>query len=286
MTGYGKATGTYGARRYTVELRSLNGKQLDLSVRMPSVFREHEMSLRKQLAAELERGKSDLTLSYEMDPGEARQALNAPVIAAYLDQIRAIAATHDLPQGDWLTPILRLPDVVQQPQDTLDEAEWAFLSDLVAQAIAAFNGFREQEGATIAADFTERIATIAALEAGLDDLLTARIARVKARMQQHLDEALERARVDANRFEQEVLFYLEKMDVSEERQRLRAHLSHFTEILEGPSGQGKKLGFIAQEIGREINTLGSKANDSEIQRRVVAMKDELEKIKEQVLNAL
>jgi uncharacterized protein (TIGR00255 family) len=286
MTGYGKASGTIGSRRYTVEIRSLNGKQLDLSVRMPSAFREREMDLRKLVGTELVRGKSDLTISYEQDEGEARNQVNEPVVRAYIDQIRSIARTEDVAIGDPIAAALRLPDAVQQAREEVNESTWAALDALVAEALAAFNEFREQEGRVLETDFRQHLTSIASVEAGLDGLLEARLDRVKSRIYAHLEEAMQRGRIDENRFEQEVLFYLEKMDVSEERVRLRAHLALFHEILDGESGQGKKLGFVAQEIGREVNTLGSKANDAEIQRLVVGMKDDLEKIKEQVLNVL
>ncbi len=286
MTGYGKATGTIGNRRYTVEIRSLNGKQLDLSVRMPSAFREWEMALRKRVGAELIRGKSDLSISYEQDEAETRSQLNGPVLRAYLEDMRLLAQIEELPLVDPIGAALRLPDVVRQAKDEVDESTWSALDALVAEALAAFNAFREQEGRALEADFRQHLGSIAAVEADLDPLLDARLERVKSRIHSHLEDVMQRGRIDENRFEQEVLFYVEKMDVSEERVRLRAHLALFHEILEGEAGQGKKLGFVAQEIGREVNTLGSKANDAEIQRLVVGMKDDLEKIKEQVLNVL
>ena len=286
MTGYGKATGTIGNRRYTVEIRSLNGKQLDLSVRMPSAFREREMALRKQVGAELIRGKSDLSISYEQDEGESRSQLNGPVLRGYLEELRLLAQLEELPLVDPIGSALRLPDAVQLAKEEVDEQTWSALDALVQEALAAFNAFREQEGRALEADFRQHLASIAAVEADLDPLLEARLERVKSRIHTHLEDVMQRGRIDENRFEQEVLFYVEKMDVSEERVRLRAHLALFNEILEGAPGQGKKLGFVAQEIGREVNTLGSKANDAEIQRLVVGMKDDLEKIKEQVLNVL
>lgn len=286
MTGYGKATGTIGTRRYTVEIRSLNGKQLDLSVRMPSAFRDREMDVRKRVGTDLVRGKSDLIIQYEQEGGEQRNQLNEPVLRAYLAQMRDLASSESLPPGDFLGAALRLPDSVHQAKEEADDATWSAVAALVEEALAAFNAFREQEGRALEADFRAHLASIAAVDAGLDGLLSARLDRVKSRIHAHLEEAMQRGRIDENRFEQEVLFYLEKMDVSEERVRLRAHLALFEEILSAPPGQGKKLGFVAQEIGREVNTLGSKANDAEIQRLVVGMKDDLEKIKEQVLNVL
>lgn len=287
MTGYGKAHATAGPRRYTIELRSLNGKQLDLSVRMPSRLREREMELRKELSKGLVRGKVDLTINYETETPEGR-ALNEPLIGAYLDVLERIAAGRGYGKDvSLLDTAMRLPDTISTSAEAFDEEEWKVLEGAVGEALKAFQAYREQEGATLDADFRERVARISSWEAGLDDLLEARITRVRERIQGHLEEAMERSRIDENRFEQEVLFYLEKMDVTEERVRLKAHCAYFLEMLEAAeSGQGKKLGFIAQEMGREINTLGSKANDADIQRIVVGMKDELEKIKEQVLNVL
>ena len=293
MTGYGKATVTIGSRRYTAELRSLNGKQLDLNIRMPQAFRENEMKLRKSLAASLVRGKSDMILSYESDAADNRE-LNGPLIRHYLDQLEAISEErghgnskegHSEYAG-LIGAVMRLPDTIQQSKDEFDEAEWSAVLDLIGAATEQFLSFRNQEGATMETDFRQRVKTILALESDLDPLLTARIERVRSRIRSNFDEIRERGRIDENRFEQEVLFYIEKMDVSEERVRLKAHCQYFLDMLDAEVGQGKKLGFIAQEMGREINTLGSKANDAEIQRFVVQMKDELEKIKEQVLNVL
>ena len=287
MTGYGKAHATAGPRRYTIELRSLNGKQLDLSVRMPSRLREREMELRKELSKGLMRGKVDLAINYETETPEGR-TLNEPLIGAYLDVLERIAASRGyVNDAGLLDTAMRLPDTISASAEAFDEAEWKILEGAVGEALQSFQAYRKQEGATLEADFRERVARISDWEAGLDGLLEARITRVRERIQGHLEEAMERTRIDENRFEQEVLFYLEKMDVTEERVRLKAHCAYFLEMLEAPeAGQGKKLGFIAQEMGREINTLGSKANDADIQRIVVGMKDELEKIKEQVLNVL
>lgn len=288
MTGYGKATTTVGPRRFTIELRSLNGKQLDLGIRMPSRLREREMSLRKDLAGVLGRGKADLTISYETDAAEGR-ALNEPLIHGYLAALEKLASErgYEQPGAGLLDVAMRLPDTVATSQEAFDEEEWKEVRKAIDQAVASFQDYRMQEGATLAADFEARVGRIAGMEAGLTPLLEARIERVRDRIRHHLDEAIDRSRIDENRFEQEVLFYLEKMDVTEERVRLKAHCDYFLEMLgSAEAGQGKKLGFIAQEMGREINTLGSKANDADIQRIVVGMKDELEKIKEQVLNVL
>ena len=286
MTGYGKATATIGSRRYVAELRSLNGKQLDLNIRMPQAFRENEMDLRKSLAASIVRGKSDMTLHYESDSADQRE-LNGPLIRHYLDQLEAISEERGFEKdGRLLETVMRMPDTIQQSKEEYEKAEWIALVELIESATAQFIAYRNQEGATMEVDFRERVVRILSLESDLDPLLTARIDRVRSRIQSNFEEIKDRGRLDENRFEQEVLFYIEKMDVSEERVRLKAHCQYFMDMLNTEVGQGKKLGFIAQEMGREINTLGSKANDAEIQRFVVQMKDELEKIKEQVLNVL
>ena len=286
MTGYGKAEGAVGSRKYTVEVRSLNGKNLDLSVRMPSVLKEKEMELRKQLGARIVRGKSDVAIHFEADAAEARHELNGPVIEKYVAALRALAGKTDQPTGNLLSTAVRFPDAMQTSREAFDHEAWEGIHALVVEAADQFDAFRDTEGATLHADFSARLDTIDALEASLDPLLDARLKRVRERIRTNLEETVDRAALDEGRFEQEVLYYIEKMDVSEERTRLRAHIVYFRDIMNTGSAQGKKLGFVSQEMGREINTLGSKANDAELQRIVVQMKDELEKIKEQVLNVL
>ena len=286
MTGYGKAEGAVGSRKYTVEVRSLNGKNLDLQVRMPSVLKEKEMDLRTELGARIVRGKSDLAIHFEADASETRHELNGPAIRQYVKELEALAVETGQPTGNLLATAVRFPDAMQSSKENFDDEAWKGIHALVQEATANFDAFRDTEGATLEADFTQRLNTIAGLEAGLDPLLEARIQRVRDRIRTNLEETIDRAALDEGRFEQEVLYYIEKMDVSEERTRLTAHIAYFREIMENDEHQGKKLGFVAQEMGREINTLGSKANDAELQRIVVQMKDELEKIKEQVLNVL
>ena len=286
MTGYGKAEGAVGSRKYTVEVRSLNGKNLDLSVRMPSVLKEKEMELRKELGARIVRGKSDVAIHFEADAAEARHELNGPVIEKYVDALRALAERTDQPTGNLLSTAVRFPDAMQTSREAFDHEAWNGIHALVLEAADQFEGFRDTEGATLHADFSARLDTIDGLEASLDPLLDARLNRVRERIRTNLEETVDRTALDEGRFEQEVLYYIEKMDVSEERTRLRAHIVYFRDIMNTGTAQGKKLGFVSQEMGREINTLGSKANDAELQRIVVQMKDELEKIKEQVLNVL
>lgn len=286
MTGFGKAEGVIGNRKYSVEVRSLNSKQFDLNLRMPSVFREKEMGLRKLLRESVIRGKCDFFLSYEQDPSDAKHEINAKLVQTYITQLEALAEGAGLKEENLLGMAIRMPDALQSPQEQLDDDVWSCIEKLLTNALDAFNAFRETEGAATLEDFNNRIKTIRHASINLDPLLDERLARIKSRIKTNLSEAIDRSKIDENRFEQEVIFYIEKTDVSEERSRLTAHCDHFDEILADGIGQGKKLGFIAQEIGREINTLGSKANDADIQRLVVQMKDELEKIKEQVLNVL
>ena len=286
MTGFGKAEGVIGNRKYSVEVRSLNSKQFDLNLRMPSVFREKEMRLRKLLRESVIRGKCDFSLNYEQDPSDAKHEINAKLVQTYITQLEALAEGAGLKEENLLGMAIRMPDALQSPQEQLDDDVWSGIEKLLTNALDAFNAFRETEGAATLEDFNNRIKTIRHASINLDPLLDERLARIKSRIKTNLSEAIDKSKIDENRFEQEVIFYIEKTDVSEERSRLTAHCDHFDEILADGIGQGKKLGFIAQEIGREINTLGSKANDADIQRLVVQMKDELEKIKEQVLNVL
>ena len=286
MTGYGKAEGVIGNRKYTVEVRSLNSKQFDLNIRIPSIFREKEMGLRKTLREMVIRGKCDFFLSYEQDPSEVKHEINTKLVQTYISQLEALADSSGVKKENILGMAIRMPEALQAPKEQLDEAVWTGVEELVIQALNAFNTFRETEGAATLEDFNNRIKSIRNESINLDPLLDKRLSKIRSRIKTNLAEVIDSSKIDENRFEQEVLFYIEKTDVSEERTRLAAHCDHFDEILADGIGQGKKLGFIAQEIGREINTLGSKANDAEIQRLVVKMKDELEKIKEQVLNVL
>ena len=292
MTGYGKAEAHIGARKYTVEIRSLNGKGLDLSVRMPSRFRPHEMDLRKQVAKSVGRGKSDLLIHFESDASDVRHEVNTGLVQQYVDQLTPLFEANGVPAShvegrlQQFQSALRFPDVVSSTKDTLEEGEWEPLRDLGSAASDQLIAYRTQEGAFLEADFRQRVGTIEGLRGELKPLLEARSERTRSRLREHLEADLPRDRVDENRFEHELIFYMEKLDVTEELVRLEANCAYFLEMLDADSGQGKKLGFIAQEIGREINTLGSKCQDAGMQRLVVQMKDELEKIKEQVLNAL
>ena len=286
MTGYGKAEAVIGHRKYSIEVRSLNSKQFDLNARIPTLFREKEMELRKHLRSRITRGKCDFFLYYETDPTQLRHKVNAPIVESYIDQLKEVAEAKDQRISELLALAIKMPDAMSSPSEELDEGVWSQLEEVINVALANFDAFRENEGKAIEADFAEGIRLIGEMSKDLAPLLEAREARVRERIRTSLEEVVDKTRIDEGRFEQEVLYYMEKNDVSEERSRLAAHCKHFNEIMENGIGAGKKLGFVAQEIGREINTLGSKSNDADMQRVVVRMKDELEKIKEQILNVL
>ena len=286
MTGYGKAEGVVGNRKYNIEVRSLNSKQFDLNTRIPSLFREKEMELRKLLRSRVIRGKCDFYLFYELDEVEVKHSVNAPVVANYISQLKDIATSSGVSDSDLLALAMRMPEVLSNSKDELDDKSWKEIEKLVIESLDKFDAFRNSEGKAIEEDFKSGISIIRKCSEDLNPLLDARLKRVRERIRTNLEAVIDTSKIDESRFEQEVFFYIEKQDVSEERSRLAVHCDHFEEILKDGIGSGKKLGFVAQEIGREINTLGSKANDAEIQKGVVMMKDELEKIKEQILNVL
>lgn len=285
MTGYGKAVGEYEGRKIAVEVKSLNSKQLDLLTRIPTVYKEKEMALRNELAQVVERGKVEFTISVENVAGEMALKLNATVAEAYYKQVSDLAQRLGVnPPSDWLDTLLRIPDVFKTETQELNDAEWAVVSKTMQSAIEAFNEFRVQEGESLACMFRQKLENIARYLEEVEVFEKERVEKIKTRLR----ENLESLSVDYNkdRFEQELIFYIEKLDVSEEKVRLRNHLKYFAETMAQDTSNGKKLGFIAQEMGREINTLGSKSNHAEMQIWVVKMKDELEQIKEQVLNVL
>ena len=286
MTGYGKAEGVIANRKYSVEIRSLNSKQFDLNARIPAIFRDKEMQLRKLLRSRVVRGKCDFFLSYETDASESKHEINTDLVKSYISQLENIADESNQKPHDLLAIAIKMPEALHHSREELNEDVWSKVEEMIGEALDAFDNFREVEGASIEKDFKAGISMISEVSNNLDPLLESRLKRIRTRIKTNLDEMIDSSKIDENRFEQEVLFYIEKTDVAEERSRLSAHCEHFEDVLKNGVGQGKKLGFIAQEIGREINTLGSKANDADIQRLVVRMKDELEKIKEQVLNVL
>jgi uncharacterized protein (TIGR00255 family) len=282
MTGFGKATLQLATKKITVEIKSLNSKGLDLNTRMPSVYREMELNLRNQIAQSLERGKIDFSLFVEITGEETSSKINAPIIKGYIAQMREI-----LPEADpteLMKMAVRMPDALKTERDEIDPEEWKQIQTVINQALNNINQFRKDEGVTLEKEFLHRIANILNLMNQALAFDAERVETIKTRLRSALDELKEN--VDENRFEQELIFYLEKYDITEEKVRLESHLNYFIETLAGNEANGRKLGFITQEMGREINTMGSKSNHSEMQKLVVMMKDELEKIKEQVLNIL
>ena len=287
MTGFGKATAELPSKQVTVEIRSLNSKQLDLSMRISPAYREKEMQIRNELFQALERGKIEVTINMEYIGKESSTRINQPVLESYYEQIKTISENLNIPvPDDWFQTLLRMPDMIKNDiSEQLDESEWEAIHQAICDAIRQLVGFRMQEGANLQNIFEQKIARIADLLQQIDPYENERIDKLKSRITESLKK-LPEIEYDVNRFEQEMIYYIEKFDFNEEKARLKIHLQYFSDTLNNGSGQGKKLGFIAQEIGREINTLGSKSNHVEIQKIVVRMKDELEQIKEQVLNVL
>lgn len=286
MTGFGKATTELPNKKITVEIKSLNSKQLDLSARISSQFREKEIELRNIVAQHVERGKVDLAIYIESLHIENAPRINQSVIEGYFNQIKEIAANleMDLP-SDWFQTLLRMPDAMKAEAKETNPEELNIITETLLEAIAQLCEFRRQEGEMLYNLFVQKIQNIADLLKEVPKYEQERIDKVKSRITDALSK-IEGYDYDKNRFEQEMIFYIEKLDLNEEKHRLDNHLKYFIETLDTGSGQGKKLGFICQEIGREINTLGSKSNHVELQKIVVRMKDELEQIKEQVLNVL
>ncbi len=287
MTGYGKVTVAYKEKKINVEVKSLNSKALDLSTRIAPLYREKEMEIRQMLAAALERGKVDFCIWIEKDVTVDATPINGALMENYYHQIKDIAARTGIPgPQEWVSMLLRMPDVMTKTeQEVLEDEEWQTARKAIAMAIEQLQDFRRQEGAALQQKFTEKIDNIAALLAEIEPYEKMRVEKIRSRIVDGLNKIRE-VEYDKNRLEQELIYYIEKLDISEEKQRLANHLKYFKETMEDGHGQGKKLGFIAQEMGREINTTGSKSNLAEMQNIVVKMKDELEQIKEQVLNAL
>lgn len=288
MTGFGKATVQIPAKKITAEIKSLNSKQFDMQSRIPCSYRELELELRNMAAARLERGKVDMVISVETLHGNAPVQLNIPALSAYKEQILRMSAELQIPlPSDWYATLLRLPDVYSaEATAETSEEEINAVKQAVGEAIDGLMDFRRKEGRKLEDFFAKRIDAITAMLAEVPRFEMERVAKIKARMEEALGN-IAQVEYDRGRLEQEMIYYIEKLDVNEEKQRLAQHLAYFTETLANPApGQGKKLGFIAQEMGREINTLGSKSNHAELQKLVVKMKDELEQIKEQVLNVM
>lgn len=280
MTGFGKAIGQTAGKKITVEIRSLNSKGLDLNARIAPLFREKELEIRKMVGGAVKRGKVDINIYAEVTGIEAAAGINMELAKAYLEQLAVLSRETDN-SGDLIATVMRMPDVMGASREELSGEEWSFLQSLIEEALEKLTGFRQQEGDSIAADYEQRLQAIEEAMEGIGPHEEARLSAVRER----LLKGLEGIDVDQNRYEQEVIFYIEKLDINEEKVRLANHLKYFRETMQEQIS-GKKLGFIAQEMGREINTLGSKSNYAPMQQHVVQMKDELEKIKEQVGNTL
>ena len=287
MTGYGKAIANYKGKKITVEVKSLNSKALDLSTRIAPLYREKEMEIRQMVAKALERGKVDFSLWVEKEASAEATPINVLLATNYYQQLKGLSEKLGLKEPeDLLTTIVRMPDVMTKTEiEELEEEEWDCVQTAVNEAIKQLIDFRKQEGAALQKKFEEKINNIAQLLRDIEPYEKVRVEKIKQRITDGLN-ARPNVEYDKNRLEQELIYYIEKLDISEEKQRLANHLNYFVETMNEGHGQGKKLGFIAQEMGREINTTGSKSNQAEMQNIVVKMKDELEQIKEQVLNAL
>ena len=280
MTGYGKAVLELPEKKVTIEIRSLNSKTLDLNTRIPSFYREKELEIRNLISEKVQRGKVDFSMMVELNPAARNQKVNADLIKSYIEEFKNITPT--VTDGELLPVVMRLPDVISYSQDDLGEDEWNQIRATINDAIDALNQFRLDEGSVLEKYLTLNLTNILELLTQVVPFEKERIETIKERFNKRLEEV--KVEIDQNRFEQELIFYLEKLDITEEKVRLKNHCEYFLKELAGNESNGKKLGFISQEIGREINTLGSKSNHSEMQKIVVQMKDELEKIKEQSLN--
>ena len=287
MTGYGKATLTFGEKKIHVEIKSLNSKAMDLSVRIAPLYREKEMEIRNLIAKTLERGKVDFSLWVEKEASETATPINGALMNYYYEQFKSITSTTEIPMPtDLFATLLRMPDVLTKVDiQELTEEEWTVARQAIETALQQITEFRKQEGAALEQKFHEKLNNIEALMKAIEPYETERVAKIRERITAALEKTIS-VDYDKNRLEQELIYYIEKLDINEEKQRLSNHLNYFRETMANGQGQGKKLGFIAQEMGREINTTGSKSNHAEMHNLVVQMKDELEQIKEQVLNVM
>ncbi|MDU1904070.1 MAG: YicC/YloC family endoribonuclease [Dysgonomonas sp.] len=286
MTGFGKATTEFPTKKITVEVKSLNSKQLDLSARIPSIYKEQELNIRSLIARRLERGKVDFAIYIENTGKETTSQINQNILESYYNQIKESSDRLGIAlPADWFQVLLRLPDALKYEAQEADEEEWKLVLDTINKALDQLIEFRKQEGKMLEDLFEQKIQNIASLQTDIEQYESERVEKVKTRIVEALQK-IENFDYDKNRFEQEMIYYIEKLDINEEKSRLTNHLKYFIETIQSGSGQGKKLGFISQEIGREINTMGSKSNHAQMQQIVVQMKDELEQIKEQVLNVL
>lgn len=286
MTGFGKTTCEVGSKKITIEIKSLNSKQLDLFSRVPNSYKEKELELRNIVSQRLERGKIEFSIFVESLNGDTTTQINQALLENYYTQIKSMSSKLGVAEpADWMPLLLRMPDVMKTEIQEVEEEDWLQVKAAFEKAVDGLVEFRTREGESLSAVFEQKIANIRALLVTIDPFEKERVEKIKQRIMDNLAE-IKSVEYDKNRFEQEMIYYIEKLDVNEEKNRLRQHLTYFEETMKADGYAGKKLGFIAQEIGREINTLGSKSNHSEMQKIVVKMKDELEQIKEQVLNVL
>jgi len=284
MTGYGKSSGTRANKKFTIEIRSLNSKGMDVYLKAPAALKSKEIPLRNMIGNALDRGKIECLLSVESTEGESNVEINKPLIKQYYKALSSVAKEMGDSSSDLMASIMRMPDVLITKEDEIDDDEWKFVENLMKEALEKINAFRAQEGESLQEDFNNAIGTIEDLLKEVSQYEDLRIDIIKERMRKGLEKM--ETSTDDNRFEQELIYYIEKLDVSEEKTRLQHHLDYFRDTMQQSGVNGKKLGFISQEIGREINTLGSKSYHADLQKIVVQMKDQLEKIKEQVLNTL
>lgn len=287
MTGYGKSTVVFAKKKINIEIKSLNSKALDLQTRIAPLYREKEMEIRQMIAVSLERGKVDFSLWVEKDDSQLASPINGAILEDYYNQIQTLSREKNIPlPQDWFYTLLRMPDVMTKAEvEELSEEEWTIVHSGIESAIEQLVSFRKQEGEALYKKFSEKIDNIEALLKSIEPFEQSRVTKIRERIVEALEKTLN-VDYDKNRLEQELIYYIEKLDINEEKQRLANHLNYFRETMNEGHGQGKKLGFIAQEMGREINTTGSKSNQAEMQNIVVKMKDELEQIKEQVLNVM
>jgi uncharacterized protein (TIGR00255 family) len=286
MTGYGTASGIVAGNKVTVEIRSLNSKFFELNLRLPSLFRDKEADLRLELSKSVERGKIDVSVNFDNNELARKSSINKEIFKAYYEELKTLANDLDIRENNWTDIILKLPQVLNSDKSESSDENWNELLSLITDSCKKFNDFRCEEGKVLEKDLEDRIKSILKLLNDIEPFEKERTETIRTRLMKSLGELREAAGADENRFEQELIFYIEKLDISEEKTRLASHCNYFVETMNAKEANGKKLGFIAQEIGREINTLGAKANDATIQRKVVEMKDELEKLKEQLANVL
>jgi len=287
MTGFGKAEKSYTNKTISIEIKSLNSKNCDVNVKLPYSLREKELDIRKQISQQLQRGKISCLIEQQYENEDKASTINKPVVRNYIRQIRELTDEMNIPIGDELLKIaLQMPDSLQKEDEEVDEDEWKVVSETLTEAMSELEVFRQQEGDAIEKDFNSRIDLLSKYLKEIDKSDQGRIERIKERLNERFNEIKNDYEIDQQRFEQEVVYYLDKLDITEEKVRLDNHFNYFLETMQQQKIAGKKLNFVAQEIGREINTIGSKANDPDIQKYVVQMKDELEKIKEQLMNVL